>query len=44
MNIEYAALHGRSIFKPIVEMWNFNLKQFDFMTALLNSKVNKDLF
>jgi len=43
VNIEYLAMHARSIFKPVLEIWNFDLKT-ELMNVLLNSSVNPQLF
>lgn len=26
INIEYLAMHGRSLFKPVLEVWNLDLR------------------
>ena len=40
---DYLALHGRSMFKPIVEIWGFNLA-IEQMSVGLNSRRNSSLF
>ena len=39
----YSAIHGRSMYKPIIELWNLDLN-LEIMTAALNSKYNPALF
>ena len=42
-NADYLALHGRSLFKPIIEIWNIGLT-LEYMNVALNSKANPALF
>ena len=43
MGLEYFAIHGRSILKPVIEIWNLDIRT-EQMNVLLNSKVNPPLF
>ena len=43
INFEYLAIHARSIFKPVVEVWNFDIKS-ELMNVQLNSSMNPQLF
>ena len=36
-------MHGRSMFKPLIEIWNLNIG-LDLMNVALNSSLNKRLF
>ena len=43
VSLEYFACHARSIFKPVVELWNGEFKS-EIVKADLNSALNPDLF
>jgi len=43
VNADYATLHGRSLIKPLAELWGLNF-ELEVMDVDLNSKLNAALF